>query len=116
MTDQKTKFFFEEKESLMRVERNLSREAEKFVNLASVEKLKIGIVGIDEGVGVSFITLCLARFLANTRKLRPAVVELGKSSIYDSVGMDKHFAGRDFFQFFRALEEGRSIRGKEEYG
>lgn len=113
MFDQKMKESPENNAAFFRMERNLSREAERLENLSSIEKLKIGIVGIGEGAGVSFVTLCLARFLANTRKARPAVVELGKSSIYDSIGMDKHFAGREFFQFYKALEEGRSVRGKK---
>lgn len=96
-----------------RVNRNLSREAECKERCETLDKLKIGIIGISEGAGVSFLTVCLARFLANTRKLTPAVVELGKPSIYDSLGMDKHFAGRYFFPFFRSLDEGKSIRGKK---
>jgi hypothetical protein len=95
------------------VNRNLSREAERMENCHSLDKSRIGFIGISGGAGTTFLTVCLARFLANTRKLDPAVVELGKGSIYDSIGMDKHFAGRDFFGFFKALEEGKSIRGRK---
>lgn len=97
--------------SEIRMERILSREAEMVEKYTAMDKLKVGIVGISGGSGASFLTACLARYLANTRKHSPAVVELGKGTLFDSVGMDKRFAGRVYYPFFKALEENRSIRG-----
>ncbi len=92
------------------IERILSREASLTEKYAAMDKLKIGITGISEGAGASFLTGCLARYLANTGKHSPAVVELGSGSLFDSCGMDKRFAGRTWFCFYRALGENKSIR------
>ncbi len=93
------------------LERNLSREASLMEKYDAMEKLKVGIVGISTGAGASFLTGCLSRHLANTRKHSPAVVELGKGSLFDSCGMDKRFAGRTYFRFYEAIRENKSIRG-----
>ncbi|MBR0598931.1 hypothetical protein [Sinanaerobacter chloroacetimidivorans] len=95
-----------------RMNRVLSREGERRETATPLDKIKVGIVGISHGAGVSFLTACLAKYLANTREFHPAVVELGNGCIFDSAGMDKRFAGREYFYFFKALREGRSIRGK----
>lgn len=93
------------------IERILSREAYPMEKYAAMDRLKIGVVGISQGAGTSFLTGCFARYLANTGKHSPAVVELGRGSLYDSCGMDKRFAGRPWFRFYQALEGNRSIRG-----
>ena len=41
----------------------------------------------------------------------PAVLELGKGGLFDSLGMDKLFAGR-IFSFHNAAANDRSIRGR----
>jgi hypothetical protein len=91
--------------------RILSREASLTEKYAAMDKLKVGIIGISPGAGVGFLTGCLARYLTNTRKHSPAVIELGKGSMFDSFGMDKHFTGRTWFRFYQALKENKSIRG-----
>jgi hypothetical protein len=96
---------------VVKLERILSREASLPEKYADMDKLKVGIVGISAGAGVSFLAGCLARYLANTGIHSPAVIELGGGSLYDSFGMDKRFAGRTWFGFYKALAEGRSIRG-----
>jgi MinD-like ATPase involved in chromosome partitioning or flagellar assembly len=93
------------------LERILSREAYLQEKYAEMDKLKVGIIGISAGAGVSFLTGCIARYLANTGKHKPAVIELGGGSLYDSFGMDKRFADRSWFRFYEALAEDRSIRG-----
>ena len=95
------------------MDRVLSREAEEAEKYYAMEKLKVGIVGISDHAGASFLTGCLARYLANTGKYRPAVVEFGRGSLFDSYGMDKRFAGRSYFQFFHALTRNKSIRGRQ---
>ena len=94
-----------------RIDRILSREASVTERYPGLEKLKVGIIGISENAGVSFITGCFARYLANTRKHSPAVIELGRGSLFDSYGMDKRFAGRQYFNFYKALENNKGIRG-----
>ncbi|MEL7656820.1 MAG: hypothetical protein AAGU75_13030 [Bacillota bacterium] len=93
------------------MDRILSREASVAESYAAMEKLKIGIIGISGNAGASFVTGCFARYLANTRKHTPAVVELGRGSLFDSYGMDKRFAGREYFHFYKAVESNKSIRG-----
>ena len=92
--------------------RTLSREAEETEYYAGMDKLKIGVIGIAGGSGASFLSGCLARYLANTGKHLPTVIELGTGILFDSFGMDRRFAGRPYFQFFKALDENRSIRGE----
>ncbi len=93
------------------MERILSREPAAAEPYFAVEKLKVGVAGISETAGASFLTGCLARYLSNTKKHMPAVVELGSGSLFDSYGMDKRFAGRSYFHFYQTLEENKSIRG-----
>ncbi|WP_027398785.1 ATP-binding protein [Anaerovorax odorimutans] len=94
------------------INRNLSREQEPIEEYIYREKLKVGIVGSSTSAGASFITVCMARALANTKKYNPVVVEINNSSIYDSIGMDKRFAGRKFYPFFNTLSKGEPIKGK----
>ncbi len=95
------------------MERILSRESEETQNCIAIDKFKVGIIGISNSVGVSFLTGCLARFLANLGNHSPAVAEFGRGSLFDSYGMDKRFAGRPYFQFYTALAQNKSIRGKK---
>lgn len=93
------------------MDRILSREASLPERYDKLDRLKVGVIGISAGAGVSFLTGCMARYLANTGRYSPAVIELGGSSLYDSFGMDKRFAGRSWFRFYQALAENKSIRG-----
>lgn len=77
------------------------------------DKMKIGILSSGIGAGASLISVCLARALAEKGKLCPAVTEIGSASgLYDALGMDKHFAGKDYYRFFSAAVEGKSVRGR----
>jgi hypothetical protein len=96
-----------------KLHRILSRESEPVEDYHGTSMLKVGILPMSRGAGASFLTTSLARFLANTRVHFPTVLELGKDSIYDSIGMDKRFAGREFFDFYQALEQGVNIRSKK---
>lgn len=77
----------------------------------AMDKLKVGIVGMSPHAGASFLAACLAKFLGLAGN-HPAVVELGPGHLYDSLGMDKHFAGREYCKFFGGAEKGASLRGK----
>ncbi len=85
---------------------------------ARIDRMKIGIVGLTPGAGAGFVSVCLAGALAETGEHRPAVLELGDEGLYDSLAMDKHLAGREYFRFFKALRDDKSIRGRsnELYG
>ncbi len=93
------------------LERILSREASLAEQYAAMDKLKVGVIGISPGAGASFLVGCLARYLANTGKHSPAVVELGSGSLFDAYGMDRRFAGRTYVRFYQELAENRNIRG-----
>jgi hypothetical protein len=84
------------------LERILSREASPVEQYAAMDKLKVGVTGISPGAGASFLAGCLARFLANTGKHSPAVVELGRGSLFDSYGMERRFAEGRISASFRS--------------
>lgn len=79
----------------------------------SFEKLKIGVIGLTENAGSAFIASYLARTLGGIKDLRPALVELKDSGLYDGLALAKHFSERDYYSFFEAVKEGESIRGKK---
>ena len=82
----------------------------------AADRIKIGVLGLSPGAGAGFVASNLARYLAEQDGLHPAVTELGQGGLYDSLGMDKHFAGREFFSFHQAAFLNRSLRGrKNEY-
>lgn len=85
---------------------------------ARIDRYKIGVVGLSPGAGAGFISVFLARALAETGVYQPVVLETGGYGLYDILGMDKHFAGREYFRFFDAVRNDKSIRGKsnELYG
>jgi hypothetical protein len=80
------------------------------------EKVKIGVAGMSEGAGVTFFTFSAARYIANIKKITPAVVEIsdGDEGIsgwnYDVIGIDRRFAGRDYHSYHRNIAEGRGVR------
>ncbi|GAB1475614.1 hypothetical protein MASR2M70_04460 [Bacillota bacterium] len=78
---------------------------------AYTDKLKIAVVGLSPGAGAGFVSAGLAAAFAGIKDCRPALLELGGQRLYDSLGMDKHFAGREFIRFFGLISKGRSIRG-----
>lgn len=78
---------------------------------ATKDRMKIGIVGLTCEAGTGFLSSALARYLA-LRGEKITVLELGKSGLYDALGMDRHFAGRQFFSFHEAVAVDKSIRGR----
>lgn len=79
-------------------------------------KLKIGIMGMSKGAGTSFISSSLAKHLSKEKDKSIAFVEVNMEIsknhyIYDSLGMDKRFAGRVFHDFYTQTKEGRPIGG-----
>jgi hypothetical protein len=76
-----------------------------------LDRCKIGIIGVTEDAGVSFVAVSLAKAVAEYG-LVPAVVELGKGILYESIGIERRFSGRGFFSYFKALHDEEKIRGK----
>lgn len=96
-----------------------------------VERIKIGVTGIGRGAGTSFVAVSLAYFAAQNSERKVAFVQLDgksgcaacadgtaireckrkKTDVYDALGIDKRFAGREFADFSVLLAEGKSIRG-----
>ena len=77
-------------------ERILARPAEK------ADRWRIGLTGLTPGAGVSFLTACLAGYLAEKEGRTPAVAELGDGGLYDSLGMERRFIYREYRSFLRA--------------
>ena len=72
--------------------------------------LKIGFFGGFSGSGTSFLASVLANRVLSLN-FNPCVLEFGNSRLYDSLGMDKHFAEGDFFPFQKYILKGRSVQG-----
>lgn len=51
---------------------------------------------MERFAGVTALALSFSKYLTESRRDKGAIVELGKGNIYDSIGADKRFAGRDF--------------------
>ncbi len=90
------------------------------------ERRKIGIVGCGKSTGATFAATALALYASELTAHKVAYVQMDgetfsnyqtieqkqqKTDIYDALGMDKRFAGREFIDFFGLLEQGKSIRG-----
>nr|WP_315023317.1 hypothetical protein [uncultured Aminipila sp.] len=78
-------------------------------------RFKIGVTGMESAVGKSFIATALAKELSRDKEKHIAYVEISGINkltfLYDSLGMDKRFAGRTFHDFYTEIAEGRSIAG-----
>ncbi|QIB69149.1 hypothetical protein Ami103574_07360 [Aminipila butyrica] len=78
-------------------------------------RFKIGVTGMGQGVGTSLVATALAKELAREKKTYVAYVEInqeGKSPLlYDSLGIDKRFAGRRFLDFYEETAKGHSLAG-----
>ncbi len=78
----------------------------------AADRQKIGMLGLSKGAGAGFLAVNLSRMLVLHNGCRPGVAELGSGGLYDSLGMDKRFAGKDYFPFHQAVASERSLRGK----
>ncbi len=106
-----------EKESDQRMNRLFLRERDELHPPLVAEKIKVGVAGMCQGAGASVIGTTLAKIASKNIKGRVKFLEIAepgrhKPMLFDSLGMDKRFAGRDFFEFYSAVSEGRPIRGK----
>lgn len=81
------------------------------------ERIKIGVAGMCQGVGTTVTGTTLAKIASKNIKGRVMFLEITEPKwhmpmVFDSLGMDKRFAGRDFFDFYSAVSDGTPIRGK----
>lgn len=79
---------------------------------ALTDRMKIGLIGLGPYAGTGFMSSSLARALAERGGYHPAVLELGKGGLFDGLGMDRHFADRQFFYYHQAVLQDKSIRGR----
>ncbi|QAT42583.1 hypothetical protein [Aminipila luticellarii] len=89
------------------------QEEEEYRTVKS--RCKIGVMGMGNGVGTSFLATAMAKELAKERKRYVTYLEINrnenKTFLYDSLGMDKRFAGRTFVDFYDETTKGKSIAG-----
>ncbi len=93
------------------------REREEVFPQLVTERIKIGVSGICHGTGATVIGTTLAKIASKNRTGRVKFLEIAdpgwhKPLVFDSLGMDKRFSGRDYFDFYAAVAEGDPIRGK----
>lgn len=76
-------------------------------------RFKIGVIGMGNAVGTSFVATSIAKELSKEKEKHIAFVEVNynkeKTLLYDSLGMDKRFAGRIFYNFYNEVSMGRNI-------
>ncbi len=93
--------------------RIIARE-ERHLEVAQLEeKIKIGVMGIGRGAGCTFVSTALAYMLAGEVKKNVGFVQLDgrcDHDIYDALGMDKRFAGREFIDFYEIAASHGKIR------
>lgn len=82
------------------------------------DKIKIGVAGISPSSGVSVLSVSFACYASAVSKKTVSVVEMLGASIYNSLGMDKRFAGREFWTLdqLRKVENGRKIQSNVDEG
>lgn len=73
------------------------------------QRKKWGMIGISRGAGSSFLTAVTAGFLA-ARKQNPAVLELGKGTLYDSLGLQRHFLHRPYESPYDVVREDGNVK------
>jgi len=98
------------------LERSVLRE--KTVNNDDYfERIKIGILPLCRGAGATLIATSMAKLLSENNKFKISFVEIieeksiGNKFTFDSLGMDKRFAGRNFTDLFQLTKQGANIRG-----
>ncbi|MDR0874831.1 MAG: hypothetical protein LBN12_01330 [Clostridiales Family XIII bacterium] len=107
------------------MERRLTRGGRDAFPDCPPEIRKIGFVGLSAGAGTTTLTLAAAEcfaagYKASHRASPVAYLEIaagpdeGSSAglPYDKIGIDRHFAGRDFLSFYRLAAEGKPVSGK----
>ncbi|MCR5482659.1 MAG: hypothetical protein K6F52_07705 [Clostridia bacterium] len=98
------------------MERIFLREEENKEKFNIREREKIAVIGSGTGAGASFTASALAKRLSMEKGKAVAYAEVfigqgRKRKMYDALGMEKRFAGRDYLSMHELLKSG-SIRGR----
>jgi len=78
---------------------------------------RIGFVGLAAGTGATTLCFAAAEYLAVLSESSVTMLELDlrpdapAGTPYDKVGIDRRFAGRDFFSLYRLAAEGKPLAG-----
>lgn len=103
------------------MERIFFREKQDKTMPKGTEQYRIGVTGLGQGVGTTFVSTALAFYFRDqgrqvvfTECLNPSVCT---SLLYEQVAMDQRFAHRSFDDIYRCLQEDKPIgrnRNKED--
>lgn len=78
-------------------------------------RIKVGVMGNAPMAGTSFVATAIASEISAMKGRRVAYVEIKeeerKPLLFDSLGMDKRFAGRTFHDFYEEARLGKRISG-----
>lgn len=94
-----------EAEAKAKVDSKAGSKAETAPVRKPLEQLRVGVLGLTAGAGASLLTLCLAGHLAATTRHTITVAELYGNDLYDSLGLEKRFAGRTFTYLDDLIQE-----------
>ncbi len=80
------------------------------------EQIRIGVTGIGQGVGTTFVASALAFYFRDQGKSVSFTQCLDPKKctglLYDAVAMDKRFAHRSFYDIYQCITDGQPIRRK----
>ncbi|MDR0851224.1 MAG: hypothetical protein LBN36_01890, partial [Clostridiales Family XIII bacterium] len=128
-----------EESGISKIERRLTRYSAKADTTRALGKTKYLFVGLSACAGTTMISMAFAEFIATSAvaagcratvvsnestfskkragTMQAAFVELcdgndaPKGYDYDRIGIDRHFADRDYISFYKLLSEGRPLKG-----
>lgn len=99
------------------MERIFFREKQEKTMPEGAERYRIGVTGLGQGVGTTFVATALAFYFRDQGRqvsyaecLNPAACQ---SLLYDQVAMDKRFAHRNFEAVYQCLTEDGPIRRRQ---
>ncbi|MBK5245857.1 MAG: hypothetical protein JJE49_01135 [Peptostreptococcaceae bacterium] len=81
------------------------------------ERMKIGVVPLCQGAGATLVATSTSKLLSGNKNIKVTFVEIvkekdiGSKYTYDSLGIDKRFAGRNFNDLFQLNLLGKTTRG-----
>jgi hypothetical protein len=111
---------------VLKMKRRVTRGGQGAFPSCPPEIRKIGFIGLSAGAGTTTLALAAAECFAAehkaaAHKIAPVTyLEIAEGPDegsptglpYDKIGIDRHFAGRDFLSFYRLAAEGKPISGK----
>lgn len=96
------------------MERKFLREFVQLEKYDTLEKIKVGVIGLTSGVGTTTVATWIAKTLSENGK-SVAYVEFGnpykgKSLLFESVAMDQRFSNRKFCDYYSEIISGGKIK------